>query len=224
MNKNGTLGRNTNTGGNRSYELYSLQLLNRIIEAVQGTGGAPAPAGVATEATLLSVLNAVSASDQDIEILLVRDTGDSDVVVQQITNYETGIPSVSYKKVDGTTHTVIGPLEYLDPAAVLNLLLTQATLTNTKLTLADTGANTSVGAAATSTLLLAANTGRRTAIIRNDSTEIMAVRKGTGALITDAILLQPGGTTIISDYEGIIHGIWPTANGGFARIEEAYKA
>jgi len=224
MNKNGSLGRNTNTGGNRSYELYNLQLLNQIIEAVQGTGGSPAPAGVATEATLLSVLSAISASDQDIEILLVRDTGDSDIVVQQITNYESGTPAVSYKKVDGTAHTVVGPLEYLDPAAVLNLLLTQSTLSNVKLSLADTVTNTSVAAAATSTVLLAANVGRRTAIIRNDSTEIMAIRKAAGAALTDALILQPQGIAVISDAETVIHGIWPTANGGFARIEEAYKA
>jgi len=87
--------------------------------AVSSGGGAP----VATEATLLSVFNAIVASDQDIEILLVRDTGDSDKVLQQITNYETGTPVVTYKDVNGNVVVPVGPLEYLDPSAVLNLVL-----------------------------------------------------------------------------------------------------
>ena len=38
---------------------------------------------LASEATLISLLNTVKAT-QDVEILLIRDTGASDVVVQQI--------------------------------------------------------------------------------------------------------------------------------------------
>jgi hypothetical protein len=82
---------------------------------------------LATEATLVSVLNAIIASDQDIEILLVRDTGNSDEVVQQITNYETGTPVVTYKDVNGVAYVPVGPLEYLDPSAVLNLILAEIT-------------------------------------------------------------------------------------------------
>ena len=113
-------GNNAKREGARSYELYQLQALNRIVTAVTtGTGS------LATESTLLSVLNAIIASDQDIEILLVRDTGNADKIVQQITNYETGVPVVSYKDVDGNPYTPTGPLEYLDPSAVLNLMLTE---------------------------------------------------------------------------------------------------
>ena len=112
-------GNNAKREGARSNELYQLQALNRIVTAVTtGTGS------LATEATLLSVLNAIIASDQDIEILLVRDTGNADKIVQQITNYETGVPVISYKDVDGNPYTPTGPLEYLDPSAVMNLMLT----------------------------------------------------------------------------------------------------
>ncbi len=87
--------------------------------SVIGGGGAGA-----TEATLVSVLNAIVASDQDIEILLVRDTVTL-IVYQQITNYETGVPVVTYKDVNGTPFVPVNPMEYLDPSAVMNLVLTE---------------------------------------------------------------------------------------------------
>lgn len=99
------------------------------IAAVSGPSG-----GLATESTLISVLNAIVASDQDIEILLVRDTGDSNKVLQQITNYETGTPVVIYKDVNGATVTPVGPLEYLDPSAVLQLILADTTVLATPTT------------------------------------------------------------------------------------------
>ena len=117
------LGRNEKKGGNRSSELYQLQAINRIVEAIKSS---PPSSGFASESTLISVLNAIISSDQDIEILLVRDTGNGDVVVQQITNYETGTPVVTYKAVNGAAYTPVGPLEYLDPSAVLNLILTES--------------------------------------------------------------------------------------------------
>ena len=120
------LGRKKTYGGKgeaHSFEHRNLLALGEVIAAV--TASIPAGPG-ATEATLISVLNAIVAADQDIEILLVRDTGNSDEVVQQITNYETGTPVVSYKDVDGAVYVPVGPLEYLDPAAVLNLMLTES--------------------------------------------------------------------------------------------------
>jgi hypothetical protein len=101
------------------------------IERLTALSGGPAGA---TEATLLSVLNAIVASDQDIEILLVRDTGDSNKVLQQITNYETGTPTVEYKDVNGAVVVPVGPVEYLDPSGVLNLILTENTSLNTPVT------------------------------------------------------------------------------------------
>jgi hypothetical protein len=112
-----------NKGSNHNYEHRVLLALGKLVAA-------GSTAGLATEATLLSVLDAIVASDQDIEILLVRDTGNNDEVVQQITNYETGVPVVSYKDVNGNPYVPVGPLEYLDPSAVLNLILTQVTAIN----------------------------------------------------------------------------------------------
>lgn len=110
-------GNNTKREGARSNELYQLQALNRIVTAV---------GPLATEATLLSVLNAIIASDQDIEILLVRDTVTLEVF-QQITNYETGVPVIEYKDVNGTVipQPLPNPIEYLDPSAIMNLILTE---------------------------------------------------------------------------------------------------
>ena len=102
------------------------QILIRLLKELYTISGGVSPAGgLATEATLISVLNAIVASDQDIEILLVRDTGNSDEVVQQITDYTTGIPTVTYKDVNGAAYIPVGPLEYLDPSAVLNLMLSE---------------------------------------------------------------------------------------------------
>lgn len=85
-----------------------------------------ATSGLATEATLLQVLNNMIAS-QDIEILLVRDTGNADQVIQQIREYDqgTGVWNTRYEDVTGATYVPVGPLEYLDPSAVLNLILTE---------------------------------------------------------------------------------------------------
>ena len=83
----------------------------------------------ATEATLISVLNAIVASDQDIELLLVRDeaVGNGNPVLKQVTNYETGVPVVTYENVDGTTYVPapnpVPVYVYLDPSAVLSLVL-----------------------------------------------------------------------------------------------------
>lgn len=109
-------GNSGNKRSNHNYEHRNLQLLGAV---------AAAAAGGATEGTALAILNAIIASDQDIEILLVRDTGNSDEVVQQIVDYQTGTPVYSYKDVDGNVYVPVGPLEYLDPSAVLNLMLTE---------------------------------------------------------------------------------------------------
>jgi len=82
---------------------------------------AASPPGGATEATLISVLNAIVASDQDIEVLLVRDTITL-IVYKQITDWTTGVPVVSYTDVDGVAFVPVNPMEYLDPSAVLNLI------------------------------------------------------------------------------------------------------
>jgi len=105
------------------------------LEDLVALGGGPAGA---TEATLLSVLNAIVASDQDIEILLVRDTVTL-IVYQQITNYETGVPVVTYKDVNGNPFVPVNLMEYLDPSAVLNLILSDTTVLATPVTGVTTG-------------------------------------------------------------------------------------
>lgn len=76
----------------------------------------------ATEATLISVLAAINNTNQDIEILLVRQISTGDVL-QQITDWQSGTPIVTYKDVDGTVVPTPGAVEYLDPSAVMNLIL-----------------------------------------------------------------------------------------------------
>jgi hypothetical protein len=133
-------------------------ILSELEDLVAASGG---PAG-ATEATLLSVLNAIVASDQDIEILLVRDTGDSDKVLQQITNYETGTPVVIYKDVNGNVVVPVGPLEYLDPSAVLQLILADTTALATPSTSVATTLDVITGAGASSV-----SAGKRTVSFMN---------------------------------------------------------
>jgi len=111
--------------------IWQIKFLEDLVLA---TGSGP----LATEATLISVLNAIIASDQDIEILLVRDTGNADKVVQQITDYQTGVPVVTYKDVNGGAYVPVGPLEYLDPAGVLNLILSELVSIHTDTTSIDT--------------------------------------------------------------------------------------
>ena len=127
-----------NKGSNYAYELKQVRALSELISSVKALNSVPGGGGstalLATESTLISVLNAISTSDQDIEILLVRDTGNADQIVQQITNYQTGVPVVSYKDVDGNPYIPVGPLEYLDPSAVLNLMLTELLTLSTPVT------------------------------------------------------------------------------------------
>lgn len=117
----GNQGGGGNSGNKRSNHNFEHRQLLALGELVASSS----TADLATEATLISVLNAIVASDQDIEILLVRDTGNNDEVVQQITDYQTGVPVVTYKDVNGNPYVPVGPLEYLDPSAVLNLMLTE---------------------------------------------------------------------------------------------------
>ncbi len=113
-----------NKGNNFPYQQSVLMLLGAIEELTQQSA-----TGLAQESTLISVLNAISTS-QDVEILLVRDEapGNGDPVVKQVTSYSTGVPVVTYENVDGTTYVPTpNPPQYvyLDPSAVLNLVLAE---------------------------------------------------------------------------------------------------
>jgi len=108
--------------------IWQIKFLEDIALAVGGGGGGGA---LALESTQISVLNAIIAADQDIEILLVRDDGAiPPEILQQITNYQTGVPVVTYKDVNGTVVVPVGPLTYIDASAAINLMLAQLVLLN----------------------------------------------------------------------------------------------
>lgn len=107
-----------NKGNNFPWQWSMLQTLGNISDSV-----AP-PSGLATEATAIAILNATVAT-QDIEILLVRDTV-TDIVYKQVVTYTSGVPVVTYEAVDGTPFVPVNPMEYLDPSAVLNLMLVES--------------------------------------------------------------------------------------------------
>lgn len=112
---------------------YSDKLRILILSAIEDLITVSGPgAGLATESTLLSILNNIISS-QDIEILLVRDTGASNKIVQQIREYDqgTGLWTTRYEDVNSAAYTVVGPLEYLDASSVLNLVLSELQLLNT---------------------------------------------------------------------------------------------
>lgn len=123
------LGKKANPQGSSGFN-FSIRLLQLLGQSVDFSSKA------ATESTLLSVLNAIEIS-KDFELLLVRDQGDGDIVIQQIRERDqgTGTWVTRYEKVDGSPHTVVGPLKYLDPSAILNLILTE--LNDQGLTLDD---------------------------------------------------------------------------------------
>ena len=131
---------NPNTYGGKKNNFpfqHNLLLINSAIsEAAAALVAAIPPGALATEATAISILNAIVASDQDIEVLLVRDeaVGNGDPVLKQVTNYETGVPVITYENVDGTTYVPapnpVPVYVYLDPSAVLNLMLAELVTLN----------------------------------------------------------------------------------------------
>jgi hypothetical protein len=109
--------------------------------------GSGSTANLATEATLVSVLAAINNSNQDLEIILVRDGNGN--IIQQITELVTG--TVTYKDVNGVViATPTAPLEYQDASAVLNLILAEMLTLNTT----DFATETTL-----SSLLLSSNLG-----------------------------------------------------------------
>jgi hypothetical protein len=130
-----------------SLRIWTIDFLEQINTAVGGGGGG---GGLATESTLISVLNAVVSTQQDVEILLVRDTGNGNLVVQQITDYSGGAPVVTYKDVNGVVYVPVGPLEYLDPSAVQNLILVELITMATPVTAVSTTLDIITGAGAAS--------------------------------------------------------------------------
>lgn len=114
---------NANKGSNYAYEYGVLVALNNQLKALEGIS--VDTNDLAQESTLLSVLNAILDGNQDIEVLLVRDKGNNDQVIQQLTDYTKTPYVVSYIDVNGNEYVPVGPLEYIDTAGVLNLILAE---------------------------------------------------------------------------------------------------
>lgn len=86
-----------------------------------------------------------------------------------------------------------------------------------------TGTQSSVASSASSVTVLAANTSRLGASVYNDSTQILYLLLATsGSASTTNYTLQMAPSTFYEvpfDYQGIIKGIWASANGN-ARVME----
>lgn len=100
---------------------------------IAGWKSAVSPSSVLV--ALTSILNAVRAH-QDMEILLVRDTGNGGVIVKQINEYDeqTATWITTYQTISGLAYVPVGPLEYLDAAAALALILSELQAHTTLLT------------------------------------------------------------------------------------------
>lgn len=83
----------------------------------------------------------------------------------------------------------------------------------------------SVASSATAVTLLAANTSRKAAMVFNDSTAVLYLAEFPTATATASasnytVQVAPGGFYSISpEYNGLVQGIWASAN-GFARVTE----
>lgn len=100
--------KNGNKGSNFNYEMRHLTLLSQLKQELE------------------NVKAAVNAT-KDFELNFVRDTGNSDLVIREVTVYDQGTGSYTtmYEDVYGAPYLPMGALEYLDPTAVLNLLYDQ---------------------------------------------------------------------------------------------------
>ena len=90
--------------------------------------------------------------------------------------------------------------------------------------LGDTGAESTVARSATSVTILAANSARVEAIIRNDSNKSMYLSLTGTATTSSTIELGKGDTYFEDKYTGIISGIWESAGAGNAIVTEVTKS
>lgn len=76
-----------------------------------------------------------------------------------------------------------------------------------------------IASSITSVQLLAANTNRKFATLRNASTSTAYVSKSASATTDSVIELLPGGVVYFDDYTGAVSGIWVAANGAMEVAE-----
>ena len=85
--------------------------------------------------------------------------------------------------------------------------------------IATTTTSTNVASSATSVSLLAANSDRKFASFRNDSTAIAYIELGATATTSSVYRLDPQGFMSLDNYTGVVSCIWASAN-GFMRVSE----
>lgn len=91
-------------------------------------------------------------------------------------------------------------------------------------TAADNATVTRVASSATVVTIKAANSGRRTLSIFNESTAILYLKHGTTATTTDYTLQIGAGAYYeipMPGYRGILTGLWASANGA-AQVTEGF--
>lgn len=82
-----------------------------------------------------------------------------------------------------------------------------------------TATTTSVASSATSVPLLAANSSRKFASFRNDSTSVAYIELGATATSSSVYRLEAQGFLTLDNYTGAISCIWASANGNM-RVTE----
>ena len=126
-------GNNAKREGARSNELYQLQALNRIKDAITGPGSPPSPTGVATESTLLAVLSAVD-NMRDYEVRLVTDSDTPAVTWLEVRYWDAqdgtlGTPQY-FLPGSSTPGTPVAPLSYVPTQTLLTQILAELTAIN----------------------------------------------------------------------------------------------
>lgn len=183
------------------------------------------PTGAATEATLSSVAASVAAIDSGLNAGGgIGDTIDSYTYADD-SAFGVGTDSVVAVGMlaDDTAPDSVNEGDIGAPRMSLDRI--QYVRQNPPTT-THTCTESSVGDAATSVTLLAANTARTGCTIRNDSTAILYIAKGATATTSSPIRLTSQSIyelPVLSGaeiYRGIITGIWDSDAGGNARIEE----
>lgn len=117
--------------GHRHSQLEALNDIYRKLATINNLSSGGSTAGAATlaeqqnQTALLTSMVASLLNDKDLEFLMVRDTGNSDLVVRQLISYNEndGTFTMTYESIDGTVYTPVGPLEYLDSSAALGQII-----------------------------------------------------------------------------------------------------
>lgn len=131
----GNLKDNGNKGNNFPFQLGALQLLKMINDSITGGGGGGA--GLATEATALSILSAIQ-NGQEFEQTMVIDQGGAGCpancpVYLQVRIWDTVThtfgPPVYYDAA-GAVVVPVGPLQFINPTYTLQDILVQVTAIN----------------------------------------------------------------------------------------------